>query len=143
MSHPLPDMMDTSIGKIREMVDANTVVGTPITTPDGVTVIPISSIKVGFASGGSDFPAKNGASANPFGGGAGGGVTVTPVAFLVIKEGSVRMLPVEGAGGDSPVDRLLELLPELVQKVNDLIANRKKKKDAQDADFEDPELPEE
>ena len=86
MSQKLPNMMETTIQKIREMLDVNTVVGNPITTPDGVTIIPVSKVSVGFGGGGSDFANKAGE--NPFGGGVGGGVKVSPVCFLVVKDGT-------------------------------------------------------
>lgn len=123
MSHPLTDMLSSSMEKIRTLVDANTIVGTPITTPDGVTLIPVSKVSFGYAGGGTDFAVKN-ASENPFGGGGGGGVNITPVAFLVVKEGNVRTLPIyDGAPG--AIERALEVLPELVDKVTDFIQSRK------------------
>ena len=118
MSNSVPNMLETTLQKIREMVDANTVVGTPITTPDGTTVIPVSKISVGFGGGGSDF-GKNQTN-NPFGGGAGGGVQVTPVAFLVIHEGSVRMIPVANAA-NTTADRLVEMIPDTLDKVSAFI----------------------
>ena len=82
MSHPLPNLMGSSIEKIREMVDVNTVIGDAITTPEGVTIIPVSKVKIGYAGGGSDFVTRNypAAKDNAFGGGAGAGVTITPMA---------------------------------------------------------------
>ena len=96
MSQKLPNMLESTIQKIREMLDVNTVVGNPITTPDGVTVIPVSKVSVGFGGGGSDFASKT--SENPFGGGVGGGVKVTPVCFLVIKGRMIKKLRNEAAG---------------------------------------------
>lgn len=127
MSHPLPNMMGASIEKIREMVDVNTVVGEPICVSEGVTIIPVSKVKIGYAGGGSDFITKNypASKDNAFGGGAGAGVTITPVAFLVIKGDSVRMLPVTEAPTGS-VDRLVELLPDLIDQISGLV----KKKDS-------------
>ena len=93
MSQKLPNMLDSTIAKLREMVNANTVVGEPITTGDGVTIIPVSKISIGFGGGGSDFVNSKGG-ANPFGGGVGGGVNVTPICFLIVKDGNVRMMPV-------------------------------------------------
>lgn len=117
MSQNLPNMLESTIAKIREMVDVNSVIGNPITTPDGVTIIPISKVSVGFGGGGSDFVSKNpNRQDNPFGGGAGGGVKVTPIAFLIIKEGSVRMLPVS-APANSTADRVVEMVPDLLDKV--------------------------
>ena len=94
MSQTLPNMLEGTIAKIREMVDVNSVIGDPITTPDGITIIPVSKVSVGFGGGGSDYVSRNAnKQENPFGGGAGGGIKVTPIAFLIVKEGSVRMLP--------------------------------------------------
>ena len=117
MSQNLPNMLESTIAKIREMVDVNSVIGNPITTPDGVTIIPVSKVSVGFGGGGSDFVSKNpNRHDNPFGGGAGGGVKVTPIAFLIVKEGSVRMLPV-AAPANTTADRLVEMVPDVLDKV--------------------------
>lgn len=121
MSQTLPNMLDSTIAKIREMVDVNSVIGNPITTPDGVTIIPVSKVSVGFGGGGSDFVSKNvNHQENPFGGGAGGGVKVTPIAFLIVKEGSVRMLPV-AATANTTADRLVEMVPDVLDKVSAFI----------------------
>ena len=118
MSEKLPNMLESTIAKLREMVDVNSVVGSPITTPDGVTIIPISKISVGFGGGGSDFASKNAKPGEmPFGGGAGAGVNITPVAFLVVRGESVRMLPVAEPASTS-MDRLIEQLPELDSDVS-------------------------
>ena len=117
MSQNLPNMLDNTIAKIREMVNANSVVGEPVITADGVTVIPVSKISVGLAGGGSDFVSKHpNHNENPFGGGVGAGVKVTPVAFLIIKEGSVRMVPV-AAPANTTVDRLVEMVPDTLDKI--------------------------
>ena len=128
MSQKLPNMLDSTIAKIREMVDVNSVVGDPITTPDGVTIIPISKVSVGFGGGGSDFVSKNvNHQDNPFGGGVGAGVKVTPVAFLIVKEGSVRMLPV-AAPANTTADRIVEMVPDTLDKVAAFIDSRMEKK---------------
>ena len=128
MSTKLPNMLDNTIAKIREMVDVNSVIGDPITTPDGVTIIPVSKVSVGFAGGGTDYVSKNpNKQENPFGGGAGGGVKVTPVAFLIIKDGSVRMLPV-AAPANTTVDRLVEMVPDTLDKIAAFIDSRMEKK---------------
>ncbi len=117
MSQNLPNMLDNTIAKIREMVQANSVVGEPIVTADGVTIIPVSKISVGLGGGGSDFVSKHpNQQENPFGGGVGAGIKVTPVAFLVIKEGSVRMIPV-AAPANTTVDRLVEMVPDTLDKI--------------------------
>lgn len=127
MSQKLPNMLDSTIAKIREMVDVNSVVGDPITTADGVTIIPISKVSVGFGGGGSDFVSKNvNHQENPFGGGIGAGVKVTPVAFLIIKEGNVRMLPV-AAPANTTADRLVEMVPDTLDKIVSFIDSRTEK----------------
>ena len=112
-------LMGVSVDKIRGMVDADTVVGTPINLADGTTLIPVSKISYGFASGGSDLPSKS--NAELFGGGAGAGINITPVAFISIKDGSINILPIT----DKPAaaDRVVSMVPEMVDK----LFNKKKK----------------
>ena len=124
MSQKLPNMLQETIAKIRELVDVNNVIGEPITTPDGVTIIPVSKVSVGFGGGGSDFVNKN-AGENPFGGGVGGGVKVTPICFLVVKDGNVRMLPV-AAPASTTADRVVEMIPDTLDKVAAFIDNHSK-----------------
>ncbi len=125
MSQKLPNMLESTIQKIREMLDVNTVVGNPITTPDGVTIIPVSKVSVGFGGGGSDFASK--ASENPFGGGVGGGVKVTPVCFLVVKDGNVRMLSVP-TPANSTTERIVEMLPDTLDKITAYLDSKKEAK---------------
>ena len=120
MSQNLPNMLENTIAKIREMVDVNSVVGTPITTADGVTIIPVSKVSVGFGGGGSDFNAKNANQTMPFGGGVGGGVKVTPIAFLVIRGESVRMMPVATAP-NTTTDRVVEMVPDVLDRIVSVI----------------------
>ena len=127
MSNSLPNMLENTIAKIREMIDVNSVVGDPITTPDGVTIIPVSKVSVGFGGGGSDFVSRNvNKQENPFGGGAGGGVKVTPIAFLIVKDGTVRMLPV-ATPANTTADRLVEMVPDVLDKVSAFIDSHTKK----------------
>lgn len=111
---PLNDLMHATMEKIHEMVDTNTIVGEPITTPDGVTLIPISKVSFGFGSGGGDYgktaPKEN------FGGGSAAGVKIDPVAFLVIKDGATRVLPV-AVPPVSTMDRVVEMVPDIMDKV--------------------------
>ena len=126
--HPIGELMETTMSKIREMVDVNTIVGSPIRTDDGITLIPVSKVSFGFASGGSDFQGKNaGANAN-FGGGSGAGVNITPVAFLVVKDGNVRVINAQPAASSS-VEKVVDAVPELLDKVKTMIP--KKDKDAE------------
>ncbi len=128
MSQNLPNMLDKTIEKIREMVSVNSVIGDPITTPDGVTIIPVSKVSVGVGGGGSDFVSKHeNKGDNPFGGGAGGGVKVTPVAFLVVKEGNVRVLPIP-APANSTADRIVEQVPDVLERISDFIESKTEKK---------------
>ncbi len=127
MSQSLPNMLENTIAKIREMVDVNSVIGDPITTPDGTTIIPVSKVSVGFAGGGSDYVSRNvNKQENPFGGGAGGGVKVTPVAFLIVKDGSVRMLPV-ATPANTTADRIVEQIPDALDKIAAFIDSRTNK----------------
>ncbi len=124
MSQNLPNMLDNTIAKLREMIDVNSVVGNPITTADGVTIIPVSKVSVGFGGGGSDFVSKNlNHHENPFGGGVGAGVKVTPVAFLIIKDGNVRMLPV-ATPANTTADRLVEMVPDTLDKIAAFVDSR-------------------
>ena len=123
MSQTLPNMLEGTIAKIREMVDVNSVVGDPITTPDGVTIIPVSKVSVGFGGGGSDFVNNKGGE-NPFGGGVGGGVKVTPLCFLVVKDGNVRMMSVPEPA-NSTADRIVEMMPDTLEKLNALLDSKK------------------
>lgn len=117
MSQNLPNMLDSTIAKIKEMVNANSVIGEPIVTADGVTIIPVSKISIGLGGGGSDFVSKNNNhQENPFGGGVGAGVKVSPVAFLVVKDGSVRVIPV-ATPANTTVDRLVEMVPDTLDKI--------------------------
>ena len=129
MSQNLPNMLENTISKIREMVDANSVVGNPITTPDGVTILPISKVSIGLGGGGSDFESKNpNKQDNPFGGGVGAGIKVTPVAFLIVKDGNVRMLPV-AAPASTTADRIVELVPDTLDKIAAFVDSRMQKKE--------------
>lgn len=127
MSKNLPNMLDSTIEKVRQMVDVNSVVGQPITTSEGVTIIPISTVSVGFAGGGSDFVSKNpNKYENPFGGGVGAGAKITPVAFLIIKDGTVRVLPV-ASPANTTADRLVEMIPETLDRITSFIDSKTKK----------------
>lgn len=118
------EVLNASMSKIRDMVDANTVVGSPIQVAEGVTLIPISKVTFALASGGTDMTAKDAAAGRPFGGGAGCGVKVNPVAMVVIQGEHVRMLPIDEPAS-SAAERLIEQLPGFVDKITDLIQGRK------------------
>ena len=120
---PLNDLMRSTMEKIHEMVDTNTIVGQPITTPDGVTLIPISKVSFGFGSGGADYGKVQ---PKDFGGAAGAGVKIDPVAFLVIKEGTTRVLPV-AMPPMTTLDRVVEMMPDLVDKVEKYFDKKEEK----------------
>lgn len=120
---PLNDLMRSAMEKVREMADTNAIVGQPITTPDGVTLIPISRVSLGFGCGGGDY-GKAG-----FGGGSGAGVNIAPVAFLVIKDGVTRVLPV-AVPPVSTVDRVVEMVPDVLDRVEKFF-DRKEEKDSE------------
>ncbi len=117
-------MMEASMGKIREMVDSNTVVGEPIVTADGVTLIPVSRLSFGFGCGGGDY----GKQPDKLGAGAAAGVRVEPMAFLVVKDGVTRMLPV-GPPAITTVDRIVEMVPQVMDRVEGFIDKKREKAD--------------
>lgn len=121
--HPIQGLMKTTMDSLREMIDVNTIIGDPIETKDGTLIIPISKVSIGFASGGSEFnkeenksDSKGGDSKNsfPFGGGSGAGMAVNPVAFLVVKDGDVKLLPVTY---ENSLERVVDNIPNLVQEL--------------------------
>lgn len=120
----LKSMMVESMEKVKEMVDANNIVGEPITTPDGVTLIPISRLSYGFGCGGGDY----GKQPDQMGAAAGAGVRVEPMAFLVVKDGVTRMLPV-AAPAITTVDRAIELVPQVLDRVESFIDRKKAEKE--------------
>lgn len=136
MSHPLPEMIAAAIEQIRGTVDVNTSIGDPITTPDGLTVIPVSKVSFGIGGGGADYAMKHPSASgtNPFGGGSGAAVTIQPLAFLVLKGESVRLLPIAEPASSS-LERLVEMIPEVLTKLSSL---KKKKDDEDDLDDQEP-----
>lgn len=117
--HPIQGLMNVTMDKIRQMADSNTIIGKPIKTDDGTTILPVSRISFGFASAGTDFDGKNAANKDLFGGGSGAGVNIQPVAFLVVKDGCVRTIQL--SDGSNTIDRALTMLPELVEKLTALV----------------------
>ena len=120
------DLMGETMEKVRSMVDVNTIIGDPIVTQDGTTLIPLSKVSVGFASAGSDFVSKNSKEGAPlcFGGGGGAGISINPVAFVVVSNGMARILPVN-MPADTTVDRLVEMIPDAVSGVSSFFSKRK------------------
>ena len=114
MEHPIGSVMDTTMEKIKEMIDVNTIIGEPITSPDGTLIIPVSKVSYGFAAGGSDLPTKK-ENKDCFGGGSGAGVTIQPVAFLTVYHGDVRLVSVDRDEGTA--DKLVNMIPDVLKKV--------------------------
>ncbi len=116
--HPIEGLMKTAMESIKEMVDVNTIVGDPVETPDGSVIIPISRVACGFAAGGGEFETagsqQEDGMALPFGGGSGAGVSVQPVGFLVVGQGQIRLLPVDG---NAVMDRIIDVAPQLLAQI--------------------------
>ena len=128
--HPIQGLMDTTLEKIRNMVDVNTIIGDQIVAADGTVIIPVSKVSLGFASGGSDLPNKS--DKDLFGGGSGAGVTINPIAFIVVSNGNVKLLQIKQSS--SVADNAIALVPELVDKISGLFSKDKKKKDSTKAE---------
>lgn len=130
--HPLNDLMGSTMDKVKAMADVNAIVGEPIVAGE-VTIIPVSKVSYGFASGGSDFVGKNQKpdADNSFGGGSGAGVNIVPIAFLVVRGDNVRLLPVMPPPGTA-VDRVVDMVPDLVDKVTDFVEKQQSKKDSEE-----------
>ena len=123
MDNQISAVMTATMSKIKEMVDTNTVVGEPITTPDDITLIPLSRVSFAFASGGSEFPMKE--NKNGVGCGSGAGVKVEPVGFFVIKDGTCRMISVS-SNPLSTMDRVVEMMPDVLDRIDNIV-NKKNK----------------
>lgn len=131
-NNPLSELMRTTLESVRAMADANAIIGTAIET-DGITLIPVSRLSFGVAGGGTEFSTKKQqvGGDNAFGGGSGASAKLEPVAFLVIRDGGVKLLPVAPPPATT-VDRVIDTVPEVVDKVTDFIAKQQEKKEAQD-----------
>lgn len=127
--HPIENLLKSTMENLKDMIDVNTVIGDGIETPDGSFILPISKVSFGFASGGSEFPKdKNSITPEgryPFGGGSGSGVSVKPVAFLVIKQDNIRLLPVDQ---NNTYDRIVDKIPQVIDMLKDCMCKKKNKK---------------
>ena len=133
--HPINGLMGVTMDTIRELVNSDTIIGEPVSLPDGTAILPVSRVTFGVATGGSDFAAKQ--SKELFGGGSGAGVTVAPVAFLVVKDGNVRTIQL--ADPNNSLERAITMLPELVDKLAALL--KKEKPEAQAPAEDGPDAP--
>jgi len=128
--HPIQGLMQTAMENIKEMVDVNTIVGDPVETPDGSVILPVSKVGFGFAAGGSEFNLDHGAGSGkshqenvsvalPFGGGSGGGVSITPIAFLVVNAHGIKVVPLDN--NTHIYERMIELAPQVVDKIQTML----------------------
>ena len=131
--HPINSLMEIAMNNIQEMIDVNTIIGETIYINENISIIPISKVSFGFAAGGSEFKGESIEEykkrdkdeeivyTNPFGGGSGAGVSISPIAFLVVQEESVKLLHIDN---DSPVDKLLDYIPDIIEKVSNIIEQK-------------------
>ncbi len=125
MNNKIEGMTESTLEKIKEVVNADMVIGKPITSEGGTVVIPVSKLSYGFAAGGSDFTSEKNKERDLFGGGSGAGVSITPTAFLVISGDDVKLLQVESFTG--AVDRIISMTPDIVDRIGKFLKKRKKK----------------
>ena len=125
--NPIGELMQNTMENVKNILKVDTVVGDPIYTPDGITLVPISRISVGFGGGGVEFGNKKGGDAKPYGGGNATGVKIDPIGFLVIKEGSVRMINVTPPA-NTTVDRLIDMVPQVMDRVDAFIEKNKQER---------------
>lgn len=128
--HPIEGLMTTAMNSIKDMIDVNTIIGDPIQTSNNIVIIPISKVSFGFAAGGSEFKGETIDEYKkvekeeqiqyrlPFGGGSGAGVTINPIAFLVIQSNNVKLMPVNHS---SSIDKLLDYMPDLIERTNNMM----------------------
>ncbi|MGD8189737.1 GerW family sporulation protein [Brevibacillus ginsengisoli] len=127
--HPIQGLMRTTMENLKQMVDVNTIIGDPVETPDGSVILPISKVGFGFAAGGSEFQynhehqVNHDGNSHPFGGGSGGGVSITPVAFLVVGKQGIRSIPLENQ--THLYDRILDTVPQFVDKIQGVMCKNK------------------
>ncbi|MEG0614504.1 MAG: GerW family sporulation protein [Oscillospiraceae bacterium] len=124
--HPILGLMGTTMEKIRELVDVDTIIGDPIVLKDGITIIPVSKVSFGFAAGGSDLPTK--VSPDLFGGGSGAGVSINPLAFIVVSNGEVKLLQM--SANSSTPNAIVNLVPEVFDKISSLFSKGEAKTEA-------------
>ena len=132
-NHPIENLMKSTMESIKDMIDVNTIVGDPIKSPDGTTIIPISKVCFGFASGGSEFTsikAPDTSDKYPFGGGSGAGVTVKPVAFLVVKNDSIRLLSVDQ---QNTYDKIVDTVPQIFDIIKGMFKDKCDKENTGDS----------
>ncbi|MFJ8255763.1 GerW family sporulation protein [Peribacillus asahii] len=129
--HPIQGLMTAAMENLKEMVDVNTIIGDPVETPDGSVILTVSKVGFGFAAGGSEFTLDNngqgqqGSSKQPFGGGSGGGVSITPIAFLIVGSSGVKMIHLDE--GTHLLEKMLDLAPQVVDKIQSMMSKNDSK----------------
>lgn len=123
MNNKVNELMGNSFENLRKLVDVNTIIGEQITTPDGTIIIPVSKVSFGYGLGGSDWPTEK---KDSFGGGTGGGVSIQPIAFLVVKDGAVQLLQL--ASPNNSAERAINMVPDVMDKITGIIATKKEQK---------------
>ena len=118
--NPIGELMQNTMESVKNMLKVDTVVGDPIFTPDGITLVPISRISVGFGGGGVEFSSKKNGESKPYGGGNATGVKIEPIGFLVIKDGNIRMINILPPA-NTTVDRIIDLVPQVIDRVEGFI----------------------
>ncbi len=136
--HPIKGLMETAMKSIKDMVDVNTIVGSPVESKDGTVIIPISKVSFGFGAGGSEFGERSGIAPDTnanFGGGSGGGASIDPVAFMVVGQGQIKLLPLDKA--PSPIEDVIDKVPTLLDKLTELYKKNSSKKEKKEKKKED------
>ena len=140
--HPIKSLMSTAMENLKEMIDVNTIIGDPVETPDGSVILTVSKVGFGFAAGGSEFKLEgsgdgqgqsSGQKGHPFGGGSGGGVSITPIAFLIVNSQGVKMLHLDES--THLYEKILDLAPQAVEKIQSMLS----KKDQQQGGGQKPQ----
>jgi sporulation protein YtfJ len=130
--HPIQGLMTTAMENLKQMIDVNTIIGDPVETPDGSVILTVSKVGFGFAAGGTEFMLANGKENmqdnHPFGGGSGGGVSITPIAFLIVNSSGVKLLHVDES--THLYEKILDLAPQAIEKIQNMF-NKKDKQEAQ------------
>lgn len=130
--HPIQGLMKTAMENLKEMVDVNTIVGDPVETPDGSVIVPVSKVGFGFAAGGSEFVIDQSGNSTsqelPFGGGSGGGVSITPIAFLIVSATGVKMVHLDGS--THLYEKLMDFAPQVVDKIQQMVGSNNQKQSA-------------
>jgi sporulation protein YtfJ len=140
MEHPIKGLMTTAMENLKEMIDVNTIVGEPVETPDGGVILTVSKVGFGFAAGGSEFSAGDKSESGygdessglPFGGGSGGGVSITPIAFLVVNSHGVSMLRLEQ--NTHLFEKMVDMAPAAIEKIQAFMKNSQASRSAQSSD---------